>query len=65
MNNNNSIRHNWTFEEAKEIFKQPLLELIFQAASVHRKFQDSRKMNMNTLISVRTGACSQDCKREY
>ena len=56
------IRNNWTHEEVKGIYKLPLLDLVNRASNTHRKYHDSTKMNMNTLISVRTGACSQDCK---
>ena len=56
------IRNNWTHEEVKEIYNFPLLDLVNRASNTHRKYHDSTKMNMNTLISVRTGACSQDCK---
>ncbi|RZT96900.1 biotin synthase [Ancylomarina subtilis] len=56
------IRNNWTHEEVKEIYNLPLLDLVNRASNIHRKYHDSSKMNMNTLISVRTGACSQDCK---
>ena len=58
----NQIKHNWTHEQAMEIYNTPLLELIFHAASIHRQYHNPHKINMNTLISVRTGACSQDCK---
>ncbi len=58
----NDIRNNWTAEEVQEIYNLPLLDLVNRASNVHRKYHDSRKMNMNTLISVRTGGCSQDCK---
>lgn len=56
------IRNNWTHEEVKEIYNLPLLDLVNRASNIHRQYHDSSKMNMNTLISVRTGACSQDCK---
>ncbi|MDE5420638.1 biotin synthase BioB [Ancylomarina sp. DW003] len=56
------IRNNWTHNEVKEIYDLPLLDLVNRASNIHRKYHDSSKMNMNTLISVRTGACSQDCK---
>lgn len=56
------IRNNWTHEEVKDIYNLPLLDLVNRASNIHRKYHDSTKMNMNTLISVRTGACSQDCK---
>ena len=56
------IRNNWTHEEVKEIYNLPLLDLVNRASNIHRQHHDSTKMNMNTLFSVRTGACSQDCK---
>ncbi|MFA8433725.1 MAG: biotin synthase BioB [Marinifilaceae bacterium] len=56
------IRNNWTKEEVTEIYNLPLLDLVNKASNIHRQYHDSTKMNMNTLISVRTGACSQDCK---
>jgi len=56
------IRNNWTHEEVKEIYNLPLLDLVNRSSNIHRQHHDSTKMNMNTLISVRTGACSQDCK---
>ncbi|MBS9768646.1 MAG: biotin synthase BioB, partial [Flavobacteriaceae bacterium] len=58
----NDIRHDWTQEEVQEIYNLPLLDLVNKASNIHRKYHDSTKMNMNTLISVRTGGCSQDCK---
>lgn len=58
----NEIRNDWTSDEVRKIYNLPLLDLVNKAATIHRKHHDSRKMNMNTLISVRTGGCSQDCK---
>lgn len=58
----NEIRNNWTVEEVNSIYNLPLLDLINRASNVHREYHNSRKMNVNTLISVRTGGCSQDCK---
>ncbi len=50
----NDIRNDWTAEEVQEIYNLPLLDLVNRASNVHRKYHDSKKMNMNTLISVRT-----------
>ncbi|RAJ05116.1 biotin synthase [Chitinophaga skermanii] len=55
------IRHDWTLEEIKEIYNTPLLELIFQAASVHRQHQDTGEVQVCTLLSIKTGGCSEDC----
>src|SRR5262245_24965152 len=58
----NSIRHDWTFDEIKTLYHQPLLELIYQAAVKHREFHDPEKIQMCYLISVKTGGCIEDCK---
>lgn len=57
-----AIRHNWTKEELFEIHNGPLFELIYKAASVHRKFHDASKMQVCSLISIKTGGCPEDCK---
>jgi biotin synthase len=58
---NVKTRHNWTYEEVKEIFELPLLELIYQAQTVHRKNFDPRKVQVSSLISIKTGGCPEDC----
>lgn len=55
------IRHNWTTEEILEVYNRPLLELLYEAATVHRKYHDSREVQVSTLISVKTGGCPEDC----
>jgi biotin synthase len=55
------IRINRTIEEIKEIYDAPLLELIFRAASVHRKHNDTGEVQVCTLLSIKTGGCSEDC----
>lgn len=57
----NEIRHNWTVEEIKELYNQPLMELMYQAASVHRKYHDPNTVQVSTLLSIKTGGCSEDC----
>jgi biotin synthase len=57
----NPIRNNWTIAEIKEIYNSPLLDLIYRAASVHRTFQESSEVQVCTLLSVKTGGCSEDC----
>lgn len=54
-------RHNWTKEEIAKIYHTPLLELIFNASEIHRKFQEPNTIYLNTLISVKTGGCTEDC----
>ncbi|HTI69821.1 MAG TPA: biotin synthase BioB [Candidatus Limnocylindria bacterium] len=55
------IRHHWSVEELRAIHDLPLLELVFQAATVHRKFHNPREMQVSKLISIKTGACVEDC----
>lgn len=55
------IRNNWTIEEIKEIYNRPLIELVFEAAKVHREHHDPRKVQIASLLSIKTGGCSEDC----
>ncbi len=55
------IRNNWTFTEIQKIYHQPLLELMYQAATVHRNFNQTGEVQVCTLLSVKTGGCSEDC----
>jgi biotin synthase len=56
-----TIRNNWTREEISAIYHQPIFELIFQAATVHRQNNDPQEVQVCTLLSVKTGGCSEDC----
>ncbi|MDA1260357.1 MAG: biotin synthase BioB [Planctomycetota bacterium] len=44
------------------IYRRPLLELVFEAASVHRAHHDPAEVQCATLLSIKTGACPEDCK---
>ncbi len=55
------VRHNWTIEEISPIYNKPLLELVFEAASMHRKYHDPREVQVSSLISIKTGGCPEDC----
>jgi len=56
-----TTKNNWTLEEVKQIYFTPLLELVFQAAAIHRKFHDPLYVQKCTLLSIKTGACPEDC----
>ena len=56
------IRHDWAHNEVKEIYELPLLELLHRSQNVHRQYHDPRKVQRCTLLSVKTGACPEDCK---
>ena len=55
------IRYNWQKPEIHAIYNTPLLELIYQAASVHRQYHNPKKIQVCKLISIKTGACPEDC----
>lgn len=56
-----AIRNDWSLEEIQEIYNTPLLELIYKAASVHREYNDTAEVQVCTLLSIKTGGCSEDC----
>ena len=62
MLNLNAIRHNWTVAEIKQIYNLPFPELIFQAQTIHRKFFSANVVQRSTLLSIKTGGCSENCK---
>ena len=55
------IRNNWTLDEIKEIYNRPLLNLVFDAASVHRTNKAYSEVQISSLISIKTGGCKEDC----
>jgi len=61
MNDSNPLRHDWTKAELANIYHTPLLELVYQAASVHRQWHQPDEVQISTLLSVKTGGCPEDC----
>lgn len=55
------IRHDWTRDEIRGIFGLSLPELIFQAQLTHRKFHEPEEVQLCRLLSIKTGACPEDC----
>lgn len=55
------IRTDWNRTEITEIYNTPILELIYQAATVHRQHHDPQEVQVCTLLSVKTGGCPEDC----
>jgi biotin synthase len=55
------IRNDWTLEEISEIYNSPVLDLVFRAASIHRRYNDTGEVQVCTLLSIKTGGCSEDC----
>ncbi len=50
-----------TREEIRKLYDLPLMDLVFRAASVHREHWDPNNVQMSTLVSIKTGACPEDC----
>ena len=55
------VRNNWTREEIEAIYHQPILDLIYQAATVHRELHQANEVQVCTLLSIKTGGCPEDC----
>jgi biotin synthase len=55
------VRNDWSLEEIQEIYNTPLLELIYRAATVHRQYNETGEVQVCTLLSIKTGGCSEDC----
>ncbi|MBB4868127.1 biotin synthase [Pseudomonas nitritireducens] len=55
-------RHDWTLAEVRGLFEQPFNDLLFQAQSMHRAHFDPNRVQVSTLLSIKTGACPEDCK---
>ncbi len=50
-----------TKEALLELYNKPLLELVFEAATVHRLHHDPKEVQMSSLLSIKTGGCAEDC----
>ncbi|NVJ50425.1 MAG: biotin synthase BioB [Gammaproteobacteria bacterium] len=58
---NPTIRHDWTMAEVQALFNLPFNDLMFYAQSVHRQFFNPNEVQTSTLLSIKTGACPEDC----
>jgi biotin synthase len=56
------VRHDWTVEQVRELLALPFMDLLYQAQTVHRQFQQHNYVQVSTLLSIKTGACPEDCK---
>ena len=54
-------RHEWAVAEVEALFELPLLELVFRAQQVHRSHFDPQEVQRSTLLSIKTGGCSEVC----
>ena len=55
------MRTNWTRPEIASIYRQPILDLLIDAQTVHRKFHPENEIQMCRLLSIKTGGCPEDC----
>lgn len=54
-------RHDWTLEEVEALFERPFMELVFDAAAIHRRWFDPSEVQLSQLLSVKTGGCAENC----
>lgn len=55
------IRHDWSIEEVEQLFALPFNDLLFKAHQIHRQNFDPNHVQISTLLSIKTGACPEDC----
>ena len=56
-----ALRHDWSADEIEALLALPFAELMFRAQTVHRRHFDPGRVQMSTLLSVKTGGCPEDC----
>ena len=54
-------RNNWTTQEIIDIYNKPMMDLLFEAATIHRQKHDPNVVQVSTLLSIKTGGCPEDC----
>ena len=55
-------RHDFAVEEILQLFALSFSDLVFKAAQIHRQFHDQNKVQISTLLSIKTGSCPENCK---
>lgn len=56
------VRKKWPLSEVKALFTQPFNDLLFQVQTAHRARFDANRVQVSTLLSIKTGACLEDCR---
>jgi biotin synthase len=54
-------RHDWTLDQVEALFARPFMELVFEAATVHRARFDPSEVQKSQLLSIKTGGCAENC----
>lgn len=62
VSNTSAVRNDWSSEEVQALFDLPFNDLLFKAQTVHRMHFDPNEVQVSTLLSIKTGACPEDCK---
>lgn len=60
--NDTAIRHDWQTDEVLEILELPLMALLYKAQTIHRDYHEDNTVQLASLLSIKTGACPEDCK---
>ncbi|MBD1575441.1 biotin synthase BioB [Vibrio sp. S11_S32] len=55
-------RQNWTVQQVQTLLNKPFMDLLFEAQQIHRQYQQVNQVQVSTLLSIKTGACPEDCK---
>lgn len=55
------LRHDWKLDEVRALFALPFNDLLFNAQTIHREHFDPNEIQISSLLSIKTGACSEDC----
>ena len=56
-----AVRHDWALDEVEALFERPFMDLVFEAAQVHRRRFDPSAIQKAQLLSVKTGGCAENC----
>lgn len=56
-----ALRTDWTRAEIAALFDRPLLDLLYEAQTIHRRFHAPNEVQLSTLLSIKTGGCPEDC----
>ncbi|EGW55933.1 biotin synthase [endosymbiont of Tevnia jerichonana (vent Tica)] len=59
--NDTILRHDWRIEEIEALLDLPFNDLLFRAQTLHRAHFDPNQVQVSSLLSIKTGACSEDC----
>jgi biotin synthase len=62
MSQKNITRHDWSIAEVEAFFALPFSDLMFKAQTIHREHFNPNEVQVSTLLSIKTGACPEDCK---